>query len=239
MRIIIDYSTNDPSLPLVDPAMALINDSVLGIWPMLSAGDSSGNGNNILFGGSFNGQGAVLANDPGSILSLPVAEQDDMTFIACLNIAAPGAGNGAASLLGNLAPNAAPFEGFRASIQENGFVQLTAATGATTPPVTNSSPTNISGAWTLRAFRFSNTAMQHVTGAGVVTTTAISAGRAKSTRPIEFNGRSVASGASITRGLNGTLGFLAMYRSLLSDAELIEKMGVVRSIMAGRGVIVP
>ncbi|HEJ8055909.1 TPA: hypothetical protein SMI48_002240 [Serratia marcescens] len=239
MRTIFNTRFNLPYEDVIDPRIPLITDSLLAGYDCLTNLDFSGRGNNFSYGGGFNNQGAILANNAAHVIQTPVIEQDEMTVIGCWNIAAP---NAAASLVNNMdVSDPLAFRGNRIIRLDTNVGQIDVATGIANPTLT-SMPTGVAGAWTIRAWSWNNSTLREIFHSGAIANTrTLSDGRAKNiARGFSVNGVPAGvPGGSITAGTDGTLGFMLFYNEFIDPAVAKSRMDIVADIMLRRGVVVP
>ncbi|MDT0208527.1 hypothetical protein [Serratia marcescens] len=224
---------------IVDPRIALITDTMMAGYDCLSNRDFSGRDNHFSWGGGYNSQGAILADDANHVIQTPVIEEDEMTIITCWNLSS---GSTQASLINNLDTSTTAYRGTRLSRLSGSQGQFDIATGIATPPVT-SSPIGVAGAWTIRAITWNKTTYREIFHSGTISReTPLTNGRAKNvSRGFSVNGVPAGvSGGGITAGVTGTLGFLLFYNEYIDPAVAKSRMDAVTDIMNyQRAVIVP
>lgn len=234
MRTIYPVTVNNSDLVVVDKQIALLSDTLVAGYNMLDNKDFSGRNNHFTWNGSHNSVGAILMDDADHVMRTPITESDAMTFIVCMNLDNSSI---ASSLFSNLDTSKTNYSGARAVKLNNNQSVLNTATGSTN--VMNQVQFNMSGAWTVRTFRWQDSVTQVLTHGGA-TTSINNTTRVKSTNRFNINGipPDVYS-SSITNGFTGTLGFVLAYSEFSSNADAIKRMDIVASIMADRGIVVP
>jgi len=231
MRLTLDTVIDNPDLPLIEPALALVRPSTIEVFDMLSPSGITG-ALSLGYAGTFNSIGAVLEADKP--LNTNVIERDDMTFIVCWNM--ERASGQAVNALGNLSPATAPFTGLRLGTGTNNAASFLVASGNTSPTNFGVTPATHTGAWTVQAYQASNSMVKRITHGGSETMTAVTS-RVKSSSPIYLNGLPFAS--PITAGTTGTIGMFCAYNEIIPTAECVDLMDKIASIMGSRGVAVP
>ncbi|MBK0003355.1 hypothetical protein [Erwinia sp. S38] len=235
MRIVLDATINNPDLPLINPSAALISDTMVAGYNMLSTKDFSGRGNDFSWNGTFDASGAVLLNDPDHVMTLPFADTPEMTVIFCWNLATATAG-GNRWLYGNGKPGSTAV-----SIKDGIFHRATGATVSLGVGATDMGTTLVAqstGAWTLQAHRYSSTLIERITRSGGITSQAVTA-RNAGTGPFYVNGQPSSLSPAYASGGAGTIGMMLFYNELTDDATLASRMATVWDIMTSRGISVP
>ncbi|AEF45901.1 hypothetical protein SerAS12_2782 [Serratia sp. AS12] len=224
-----------PGLPKINPAAGLLSDTMMVGYKMLSNEDFSGNGHHFSYAGSFNEQGAVLANDVNHIITTPVFEENEMTLIICENIPMS---NPVASIMSNLKIDASPWQGVRLT-KSAGAGKMTGQFDiAKTGNALTSATLQIDNGWMLKAYTWNGSNLRIIQRAGGFTDQALPSRVKGTVNPFRFNGIPAnIGGGTITGGVvSGTLGPVVMYNEYMDVNKAVNYMGLIAQMMASRGV---
>lgn len=238
MRLILDGVVNNPNLPLIDPAMQLINADTLAIYGMTNNQDASGRSGALITNAVFDAQGVNLTNDAAGVIQTPVMETPELTIITVWNIA-PVSGQ-ISNAVGNMTPAVAPYSGFRVIAPSSGTSQLQSATGVSSP-ATNVVTTNFTGAWTTAGFTITDTSLikWHRSGGNALPTAAVTQRSRNTNTPIYINGFPANVNAPARGGFTGKIALMAFYSKAYDSATMVDLMNKARDIATARGLTIP
>lgn len=233
MRIILDTIIDNPDLPLIDPAMALITDDTLAIYGMLDKNDASGRAGPLITNALFDNSGVILTNDANGVIETPVFETDEMTIVYAWNLLPSTTQFSVA--LSNLNPASAPFGGLRVGTLTTGVGQMTVATGGTSPSTTVVG-TTISPGWTRQAMVLTNSKLTKYFATSLGTDTTLTARAKNQSIPFYLNGMPESVSASSRGGFTGYMGMVAFYNKAYTQAQVQVLLDKMKLILNERGV---
>ncbi|MCY2743040.1 hypothetical protein OXA52_17345 [Klebsiella pneumoniae] len=221
----------NPLLPVSKARSEMYLDSALSIYEMRSTKDSSGNGNTLDINGlTFDSEGLVCDSVDGHYADTGLIEPLANTVIVAFRANPQEV---TTQIYSGLPEGVSPFTGSRAAITKDGF--LVADVGAT-PTTIHAQTGNVTPGWELVAV---------VTGAKQLSVTRAST-MGTVTTPFETRkvpGSTIRIGGGYVTphnlGITGRVGLWAMYNGALNDETIKDLFMKARSIMAGKGVIIP
>lgn len=235
MRIILDTVFNNDDLPIINPTVGLLRDSLIAGYQMMDNQDFSGNKNHFSWNGTFDSKGAVLQNDADHIITTPVMEADEMTVILCLNIPSS---NAKGSILNNLNASTSPPQGTRLTkLADAGSIvgQFDIAKNTTG---FNSFGLDIASGWLVKAFAWKGDNLRVLNKTGY-TDFAFTSRKKGVSNPFRLNGvPDGIGGGSFTNGFSGNLAFALFYGEYLTPSQVVDYMNLVTQIVQPRGIVV-
>ncbi|MFU8704578.1 hypothetical protein [Klebsiella aerogenes] len=220
----------NPLLPVSKARSEMYLSSALAIYEMRSTRESSGKGNALDISGlSFDSEGLVCDSIDGHYADTGIVEPMTNTMIMVFR-ADPQAFT--TQIYSSLSEGESPFRGSRAAITKDGF--FSSDVGAI--PTIHAQTGNVTPGWEMMAV---------VTGAKQLTVTRASTmgtvktafeARREPLNTIRIGGGYI---APHNLGITGRVGLWAMYNGALDDETIKYLFTKARSIMAGKGVIVP
>ncbi|HBM2903483.1 TPA: hypothetical protein LVL13_004750 [Klebsiella oxytoca] len=221
----------NPLLPFSNARSAMYLESALSIYEMRSAKDSSRKGKDLdVIGLSFDSEGLVCDSVDGHYADTGIIEPLTNTVIVAFRANPQEV---TTQIYSGLPESVSPFTGTRAAITKDGF--FVADIGAK-PTTIHAQTGNATPGWELVAV-VTGAKQLSVTRAstmGTATTPFETRSEPKST--IRIGGGYI---APHNLGITGRVGLWAMYNGALDDATIKDLFAKARSIMAGKGVIVP
>jgi len=239
MRLILDVNINNPNLPLIDPVMQLINDSALGIYGMLDKSDVTGRAGPLVTNATFDSQGAIVDNTGNTLIQTPVKQTAAMTIIYVWQLSRP-ATDIASVAIGNLAPGAAPFTGFRMTTGANGSEFVQTGTGLTSPSVNQLQTTHTNTtSWVAQAVAWDASRVdKYLYNSSTVVGGAWQSTPANAGDIFYLNGMPASSPATVKAGYTGKMGIVGFYNRKMTAEEITALLNTAVKIINGRGVSV-
>lgn len=221
----------NPLLPFSNARSAMYLESALSIYEMRSAKDSSRKGKALdVIGLSFDSEGLVCDSVNDHYADTGIIEPLTNTVIVAFRANPQEV---TTQIYSGLPESERPFTGARAAITKDGI--FVADTGAT-PATIHAQIGNITPGWELIAVVTGAKQLSVIRASTMETVTTKFETRNEPKRTIRIGGGYV---APHNLGINGRVGLWAMYNGALDSATIAGLFAKARSIMAGKGVIVP
>ncbi|EPQ3461067.1 hypothetical protein NRG04_000045 [Klebsiella aerogenes] len=221
----------NPLLPVSKARSEMYLDSALSIYEMRSAKESSSNGRALEVNGlTFDNEGLVCDGIDGHYADTGLIEPLANTVIVAFRANPQEV---TTQIYSGLPESERPFTGARAAITKDGI--FVADTGAT-PATIHAQIGNITPGWELIAVVTGAQQLSVIRASTMETVTTKFETRNEPKRTIRIGGGYV---APHNLGINGRVGLWAMYNGVLDSATIVGLFAKARTIMAGKGVVIP
>jgi hypothetical protein len=221
----------NPLLPVSKARSEMYLDSALSIYEMRSAKESSSNGRALEVNGlTFDSEGLVCDGIDGHYADTGIIEPLANTVIVAFR-ANPQAAT--TQIYSGLPESWSPFTGTRAAITKDGF--LVADIGAT-PGTIHAQTGNVTPGWEIVAVVTGAKQLSVTRASTMGTVTAPFETRREPKSTIRIGGGYI---APHNLGITGRVGLWAMYNGVLDSATIAGLFARARTIMAGKGVVIP
>ncbi|HBQ4079358.1 TPA: hypothetical protein MAM58_005025 [Klebsiella pneumoniae] len=221
----------NPLLPFSNARSTMYLESALSIYEMRSAKDSSRKGKALdVIGLSFDSEGLVCDSVNGHYADTGIIEPLTNTVIVAFRANPQEV---TTQIYSGLPESERPFTGARAAITKDGI--FVADTGAT-PATIHAQIGNITPGWELIAVVTGANQLSVIRASTMETVTKKFETRNEPKRTIRIGGGYV---APHNLGINGRVGLWAMYNGVLDSATIVGMFAKARTIMAGKGVVIP